>query len=128
MTQSKVKLEFFDDAGWQECPAIPHSQWQDAVSNGDTNLGYISYVIHELESQDVSFSVVGQDFEQEQERSSKDLPKAISDRFPQSWWVEEVKSLDTRRGYSSWALAQQEQLDDVISDQMSVARKKRMKP
>ena len=128
MTQSKIRLDFFDGAGWQEYPAIPHSQWQEAVISGDTNLGYINYVIHELEGQDASFSVVGQDFEQEQERSSEDLPKAISDRFPQSWWVEEVQSLDTRRGYSSWALAQQEQLDDVIADQMSGSRKKRMKP
>ena len=44
------KLEFFSETGWKEDPDFTHAQWQEAVSNGDTQQSYAGWVIaqHEI--------------------------------------------------------------------------------
>lgn len=108
----KVIVELFDDNGWVECPQVPHSQWQEAVGNGDTQMGYAYFVASQLEQNNVDFRFADTDLEDEVYSPLPQLPSNISDELNVEVWMSEVENLDTRRGYRHWVLAKIEQLQN----------------
>ena len=105
-------LTFFDASGWTEAPQVPHREWQVAVANGDTEDGYMAFVVSRLRGAGRSFQFEDLNLEDEALTPAPSVSAEVSDRFPKSWWLDEVAALDTRHGYAAWAVSQQQALED----------------
>lgn len=107
-------LSFFNAHGWAEHPVFTQSQWRDEVTAGDTELGYIGWVIEAHEAEGVAYtldaatqaSLVPQD----------DATDADQERFPFDDWRREVQESHTRLGYNAWVLHQVEADADSDGD------------
>ena len=105
-------LTFFDASGWTEASQVPHREWQVAVANGDTEEGYMTFVVSRLRSAGRAFQFEDLDLEAEAISPAPSVSAEVIDRFPRPWWLDEVAALDTRRGYAAWAASQQKALED----------------
>lgn len=109
MIPSMKTLAFFNGTGWAEDQDFPHADWQQAILDGDTELGYAPWVVARHEEDGLPF-VLAQALSAER---TDEPPVGLQARFPAQDWLDEVLALDTRLGYAAWVAHRAEAEDEI---------------
>ena len=97
-------IELFDATGWAEDARFPHADWQEAVAQESTSLGYGQWLVSQYEQEETQVKVVPKYV---LEDLSLATPEEMED-FPAEDWRREVQDLSTRLSYRNWVAHQVE--------------------